>query len=646
MTARRGRSDDGVVLALVAVAMLALISVTALVVDMGQLRTVRRASQNVADLAALDAGYFLTGRGGDAVTPNPRAACEAALNSVRLNSNFPGSATYPCSSFPETATEDECTPGDAGPVTAGGYELSIRYPVEDADIVDPAYGGPGKRDGKPCQRIQVSLSRNVTTAFAGFFDSGDRTVSAEATALGTVEIDPHATPAFLILERNRCDALLVNNVGGSSRGVIVRAPAGGDENMPGLLHVDSDATGGNCSGSSYALRASSLPDGTPSATVHDAPDGAPGIISIYALRNGNAARAFASYPSGISHLPTSGRISSRKPMDDTYNPAVAPVISQIHAEARPAVMATGSPGVDHTTVSTCSGNVTSNATKVFVNCPSAGGVISFPNATHVVFSGNVSIGNGQSLTLPAATDVVVRGRLAAPQGTITMRAVRRLYVGDGITTGSQTSAIALNSTTATDCTGGLSDEVRVAIFGGSNNPKALQLGSNAALCSTFVYIAGPTTQTAYERHTVTSGGTNCSPLLPCPKPLLPSGTPVYQHATASFSGHPSFDARIKWFAPNRISGEVEAGTRGVEDLALWMESSDTFQVSSNALLEGSGVFFMPNAHANMSSPTSATPRNAQFIARTLSLNQGTLELRPVVTDAIQIPMVGGYGLIR
>jgi hypothetical protein len=295
-------------------------------------------------------------------------------------------------------------------------------------------------------------------------------------------------------------------------------------------------------------------------------------------------------------------------------------------------------------VSTCSGTVSNPAPRIYVTCGSIGGVVNFPNATHVVFAGSVSVGTGQSLTLPAATDVTVRGRLAAPQGTIAMQSIQRLYVGDGVDTSPQ-GTMAINSTTPNDCTGGLSDEVRFVVFGGTNSSRAFTIGLNASLCATAVYLAGPLSQVAYERHSVLSGG-NCSPTLPCPKPALSSGTPVYQHSTVNLAGHPSQQPRIKWFAPNNVHGPVEPGQQGVEDLALWMESSDTFQVANSAQLEGSGVFFAPNAHTNLSSPTSATPRAAQFISRTLNLSQGTLELRPVTTDSIQIPMAGGYGLIR
>jgi hypothetical protein len=643
----RLRSDAGVVIVLVAVAMMGLVTVAAIVIDFGQVRAQQRASQGVADLAALDAGFFLSGRGSTAIEANPRAACWAALNSVKTNSDFPSDATYPCDSFPETFDDQGCDAGDPGPVVAGDYELSIVYPVPDGDIVDANYGGPGVKDGEACQRIHVDFSRRVNTAFAHFIGDEWKTVTAEATARGTVEVDPHATPAFLILERTACNAL-TNSVGGSSQGIIVRAPVGGDDDMPGLLHIDSSATGSNCSGSSYALMAGSLPDGTPSVKVYDAPDGSPGLITIYALRSGNAARAFHQYPQGISHEPTAGRGWARGPMDDNYNPPGAPAISELHTTARQAVMATGSPGPDFTTVSTCSGTVSNPATKIYVDCASIGGIVDFPNATEVVFRGSVSIGNNQSLTLPAATRVVVRGQLAAPQGAIVMRAVQRLYVRNGIDT-SPSGTLAINSTrpdkrlgeeNEADCVGGLSNEVRVAIFGGTNSSKALSLGGNAALCATAVYIAGPTTQTAYQRHSTISGG-NCSPTLPCP-----ASTTVHLHSTVNLAGHPSQQRRVIWFAPNNVNGPVEPGQQGVEDLALWMETSDTFSVGNNAVLEGSGVFFAPNAHTNMASPTSATPRAAQFITRTLNLSQGTLELRPVATDSIQIPMAGGYGLIR
>jgi hypothetical protein len=328
------------------------------------------------------------------------------------------------------------------------------------------------------------------------------------------------------------------------------------------------------------------------------------------------------------------------PMDETYNRLDDPAISRLHTEARQAVVGTGLPGADYTTISgTACNETTVLAAKAYVDCNNYGGA-TFPNATHVVFNQNTRIGTGGLLELPVATDVVTRGRITAPQGTIRMQAVERLYAADGIDT-TPSGRLAINSTTSTDCVGGVSAEARVVLFGGTTTAPAMNLGNNtSALCAASVYIAGPLSQVTWERRAVYSGG-NCSPALPCPMGGLKGASPVvYPGATANLFG------TVKWFAPNNRVGRPELYDQGVEDLALWMEGSQTFDVKTGATLEGSGVFYMPNAHAAMSSPTSATPRAAQFIARTLNMAQGTLELQPVATDSIQIPMAGGYRLIR
>ncbi len=86
-----------------------------------------------------------------------------------------------------------------------------------------------------------------------------------------------------MLERTACYALQ-NSVGGSSLGIIIRSP---DGVQAGLAHVDSNATGSNCTGSARAVVGDPLPSGGPSITVDGSSDGtSSGVISINALAPG------------------------------------------------------------------------------------------------------------------------------------------------------------------------------------------------------------------------------------------------------------------------------------------------------------------------------------------------------------------------
>ena len=90
-----------------------------------------------------------------------------------------------------------------------------------------------------------------------------------------------------------------------------------------------------------------------------------------------------------------------------------------------------------------------------------------------------------------------------------------------------------------------------------------------------------------------------------------------------------------------------AGSVGLEDLALWTETWSTTEMKSGAaVLRAKGVFFLPNSRAEMRAPAAAIPQDAQFIARTLRLLQGSLRMQPTPANAVRIPVLTGLGLVR
>jgi hypothetical protein len=102
---------------------------------------------------------------------------------------------------------------------------------------------------------------------------------------------------------------------------------------------------------------------------------------------------------------------------------------------------------------------------------------------------------------------------------------------------------------------------------------------------------------------------------------------------------------VEWTAPNQLSTVADAANP-FEDLAYWSESSDLSEIKSGGVMRTAGIFFSPNASVAFRSPAIGSPRNAQFVARTLQLLQGTLTMQPVSSDAVRVPLPGGYGLIR
>ena len=102
---RRAANDRGAILILMSLVLVFLCILVAFAVDFGQARFSRRDNQQMVDLAALSAGFYLSGNGSDTVANQPRAACEAAFSSLLTNADqFTPSvdAVTACAPFPQT----------------------------------------------------------------------------------------------------------------------------------------------------------------------------------------------------------------------------------------------------------------------------------------------------------------------------------------------------------------------------------------------------------------------------------------------------------------------------------------------------------------------------------------------------------------
>lgn len=636
---RCGRDDRGIVLLLFALTLTFLLVLVAMAVDLGQVRSSRRQVQSASDLAALDAGRYLSGRSSAAVDSLPVQACIAATESVARNlADFalPPLATIAaqCGGFPITGSA--CIPSTTHTATfsSGPYVLTIHYPVRAADLTAIA-GGPGALDGtNACERLRVSLRKADRTTFAQVIGVDELTTQVQAVVRSGPE-DPGgevAPPAFLLLERTDC-GVLGNSAGGAgNEGIVVEA----NGVLPGVIHVDSNATT-NCSGttqSAYAIYGSPLSSGQPSIKAHAGatqPDGSPGRSGIIESLATNG-KGGATFPGGLSTAPTTAsQIVSRRPIDARYNGSASPAITDLHAAASAAVRSTGTP-VGFATMG-CNDPVPV-ATKVFVNCASFNATRVFLGVTHVTFSGEVSLKMSNVASFPTATDIVVRGRLDIPQGRLSAPVVTRFYVGGGVAV-SNGSGLAVNAPNEFGCVGrtapAWTNTARLAIFGGD---PALDLAGSAAFCQTTVYLGGPSSLAAYTVQQTTSGGT-CSTTLPCAKD---SGN-VATGARFAVSG------TVKWTAPNQYTATTPP-TQGLEDLGYWTEGAGLSEVRSGGTLETSGVFVAPNGRLEMRSPATGSPRDAQFVARSLFLFQGTLRMRPSPNDSFNLRIPGAVVLIR
>src|SRR4051794_3112496 len=124
----RTRRDDegGFVIILTSLLMVGLLSMVALVVDMGALRTFRRSTQSTADFAALAAGAEL----GTPTGQDPVAACQSAIRYVNVNLHDLDTALDPvgfCSQPGQDVGTTTCTGGGLAQATpsqvVGAYTI-------------------------------------------------------------------------------------------------------------------------------------------------------------------------------------------------------------------------------------------------------------------------------------------------------------------------------------------------------------------------------------------------------------------------------------------------------------------------------------------------------------------------------------------
>ncbi|MCU1351871.1 MAG: hypothetical protein JWM05_1080 [Acidimicrobiales bacterium] len=627
------RGERGVVLVVVAVMSVVLVMIVALVIDLGAARQRRRSEQSAVDIAALASGYQLSGHGNRFVLSDPRAACTAAFNSIKKNlPEIPSASTLPCTNLPITGESPDCTDSTAmTTVTSAGaspYTVKVDYPVPADQITDSRFStGVGAGDGVQCTRMRVSVTSLKPTFFAGVFGSGQFTVKASAVVKGSVDATHNGVPALLMLERTGCQ-VLTNSVGGAGNlGIIVRSVTSQEG---GHAHVDTDASecGGNSS--DYAIYATPLSGGGTSMSVVNGTATA-GTITSYATTVGSA-RGGATYPGGLSMPVTAGPLVSRYAFDARYNPSTLPSVTNLHAAAYSAVnMTTAQAVTAGYTVVDCTADGSITGVKVFVNCP---GVYSptaafFNQATDVVFNGQVSVGSGHTLNLFNANSVSIKGCAAC-----TGSSYYSLNVSGGFYTniGSQNVSSATCASRTGPGAGGTNTNTTVLAL--MNAP--LVIAGQARLCQTTVYMGA--NSSSYTRQATTTGGSvnsPCSIALPCP--IKTGAAPGGSYAISGDS--------TEWTAPNLSSNSPDESSP-FEDLGLWSESSDLDQIKSGGVLSSGGIFFTPNSPVQFRSPASSSPKNAQFVARTLQLLQGTMDMEPVSSDAVPVPLAGQYGLIR
>jgi Flp pilus assembly protein TadG len=649
--ADRARAEDGAVLVVVAILLVALLGMAAFAVDLSHARAAKLSAQSVGDFAALAAGEQL----GNAVVGTAGAtiagACQDAYGYIQSNLPELSSISANCNMLP---TYSACASGSAATnATFSGstspYTITIRYPVDDSEISDSA-SRPAGSDGTRCERMLVRVERENTTAFGGILGVGSVSSGASAVIYATGVALGDRAPALLMVERFGCEVVSTSGQGG----IWVKK---WDADNPGSIHADSAgllASPGGCTTNSnaggYVVYGTAIPSGgsrpnEPSILAEGSGALCPntttgrGEFSLVAVASAST-RTAADIPNGVCPDFTPGEVSSRKLADDRYNSSAnGNGLDTLRSTSNTLFGLTGTPSVlsaapyNYTVWPTNASDCTSNtnlpdvtASKVFINCNalSAKGV-TFTGTTFLV-KGSIDLGNNETVSFPNATEILVGGcgSVACTAGGVAIGGTLNVNTGSFGSCASRTGT-------------GVAPTHLVVRYG------AFTSSANGAihLCQTFVYMSGE----AISQDTTTTaiGATACSASKPCPK-----------SPTSGYTGSLNLQGDTDWYAPNQLTGGAADTTNRFEDLAFWTEAGANAASSSlNSGVKGTaftkivGVLFMPNAWFEFQGQSGVNvDQNAQFIARRMKLSgQGDLRMLPNPADSLTTP-VPTWRLIR
>jgi hypothetical protein len=351
-----------------------------------------------------------------------------------------------------------------------------------------------------------------------------------------------------------------------------------------------------------------------------------------------SANVCAEQPDGSCGATVGRGVIGRNPIDTRYLTGVRSALSSACAAVAWSTATPAANGYTVWTPSNCnnlnaatpptSGSPAPNsASKLFVNCPSGITIKSdllLANAVDIVFNGSISIGSNNSLSIPKAQTVYVKGE-AGSDG---------LAVSGALALGTYTNVTASNTGSASICPTTQPARGKLVVMNG-----ALTGGAQADyhLCGTAVVMG--------------DGWTGSS----CPVPSTPTPLSV-EPADNSCGGYISLGGggAMEWTAPNLVSsGATSTDWAALEDLTLWTETSASGstnnKIGGGGQMYVSGVFFLPNANPFIISGGGFQNNgaNAQFIVRRLEANgNGTLYMKPAVNDSITVPAPPSISLVR
>jgi hypothetical protein len=646
------RDERGAVLVVVALALVGICAMVALVLDLGQLRAVRRVSKSSTDVAAragvgrlqygpwsgvCKARDYLLANAAQFTTFDAGTETWSNLAAVPV-----AMATSPCLAVGNTPDATPCAPNTPATwaklsATAGhgrftieiqsGYKLPDARFTEDAtqnvDTGDPLLGS--------CDNLAVIVTQRQDPFFGGVVGGGSRNVTIRSVGrLHGVQTSDYVA-ALQLLERHKCGVL---QTGGANTRVVAQAFGA----YPGVIQIDSADDAGSCPQPILNAQAtSSGPSVVACSTNSTLTACTPGTgttpsrVGIYALNLARPAADIATaYPS--TYGDTAARASTqtgRSQVDARYRQNIVGLDSDAKSvltgnSGRP-------PGCAAIVNNSCTGNGLTWLVLQQSDCNGLAVFFLVPGRTaapRVWFNCDVNVIAPLALTASAST-IAVTGQLAV-NSAFTISDPRWLYVGGrstgnkiGLDLGGATSTFNVNLAGSGSCSSrtGPGHAARLVIAKGSLKVAS---GATAHLCQTFVYLAS-----GYDKVPTADGSAPCTS--PCS---------TYLGTVDVTSG-----AFVDWSAPNEITDRVPtpnelATTNQYEDLALWTEAGG----NTNGMTGGSGtsltgVYFLPNADAFNLAGGGSLPiyLSAQFISTTLKVTGGaTINLVPNPNDSVPV----------
>jgi hypothetical protein len=674
----RERTEEGLVTIIVALTLVALLIVSAIVLDFGVARLNRQENKSAADSAVM-AG-LRAADGGSTSVYSERGVC-AALDYLKANSDaLSGLPQSFCSSTvvsTSTVTCDEASPETnavdySGTTTSGGVDYTVEikspYEVTEGSFPDEDYptlaSDTSQLNG--CDQLAVIVTQSRGSLFGDLASTSDLTTTIRSVGRVAISAGDDA-PALLLLKQSGCPVLQTGSNSGDST-IRVYGALSSDllRSSPGTIHADSNGSG--CSGGPnqniFLGRAGSgiVALAAPLASNPSLPDSSkPGqITSLWGLTNAAAGVGYDSVANvfgsgavneaGISaaskSAPLGRALVTRRLVDNRYFSGVKGVISIAKSnifDSTTGLTAANAVSRGYKVLANCNptaldlvaAGITLLTQKIFIDCTTnAGykGTVAL-GAEEIVFNGVVN--PGSVISMPNATKVYVFG--LAGKDAITLTG------GGGI---SMHTAGNLSGSQCTSATRTSSNKALLVIKQGGLKEST---GGVLQLCNTTVINMG-------------GQDNGCVPSNPGQAPRQdPCGGGMGSGQLSQTGGS------VDWTAPNSIDITVDSAgdpttgalagwgdVNGPEDLAFWSESagnnsSTTYNMNGQGGLHTVGVYMVPNADSfSIGGGATQNLVNAQYIATSIALNgAGTnITMRVDPNSAITLPELDPFTLVR